>query len=190
MAGWAQAYETLGAIRREQPRLPPLVRDDFRAMRATSLTGRVIASQGFETRLISADHMIAIERNMEEHPEEEKSDTTPPATERRQQCQCPRHVEQPHARALFWLRSTKVAHSGDRIEAALVDAEPRQMIYIDQDGRGPWEQDPASQDRDEHARSHGGQCDMITNAHLRLSQHLHQRSTFSASPHAMRGAGR
>lgn len=77
---------------------------------------------------------------MEEHTEEDQLDDARAAPKRRQQRQGPRRVQRPHACALLRLRSTEVAHRGEGIETALVDAIPCEMINIDQNARGPREQ--------------------------------------------------
>jgi hypothetical protein len=140
----AEADEAFRAVGGEQPGLPPLMRDDIRPTRAAALAGRFVTAQGRMTRQSGANLVIAVERHVEEHAEEDEPDGARTATEGRQRGQRPWHVQHSHARPLLWLRAAKVAHRRDRIDAASMDAVPRQVINVYQNARGPWEQRLAS----------------------------------------------
>lgn len=92
---------------------------------------------------------------MEEHAKQDQPGNSRAPAKRRQQRQCPWHVQHPHAHTLFRLRAAKVAHCRGGIEATLMNAVPRQMVHIYQHARGPRDERLASQNRQQQARAHG-----------------------------------
>jgi hypothetical protein len=92
---------------------------------------------------------------MKHQSEQDPSGAALANPERRDGRQGPRHVQHPCPRGPRGLRSAKVAHRGEGIEAALMRAVPRQVIHVYQDARSPWKQRPSPENWQQQAGSRG-----------------------------------